>query len=159
MFHRHVAALHVVEREIVIVVNCKNGHRRSEARKCRTSPLMGIHAADCVEITRVCVDVVAKEHEGVGADARGDDVEQSIANAQALEGGGIVMDTKSVAKRLVSDVEIRTWSMQEPNANVVTRCAVEDEFAKTVGCSAPARHSGASAAHRVTSASAAWEKS
>lgn len=106
MFSRHIAPLHVVEREIVVVVNCKNGHRRSKARKCRTRLLLGIHAADCVEVARVCVDVVAEEHHGVGAGVRCDAVEQSVAVAQALHGRrkGVERDVVIFAKQKRRDL-------------------------------------------------------
>lgn len=48
----------------------------------------------------------------------------------------------------------RAWSMHEPNASVVTRCAVQDELAKVVGCRAPASQSGAPKEHKMTAASA-----
>ena len=45
--------------------------------------------------------------------------------------------------------------MQEPNANAVTRCAVEDVLAKVFGRRAPAVASGTSAAQMMTKTNSA----
>jgi hypothetical protein len=84
VFGGHMRALDVIEREIVVVVNCDNWHFCSETSKCRPLALLLVHHADGVEVARVGVDVVAQQHEYVSVGAMGYVIEESVARMQAL---------------------------------------------------------------------------
>ena len=84
VFQGHVAPLHVVEREVVVVVNGKHWHGCSEASKCRAGVLLRVHAADCAQVAGVGVDVVAEQHEGISIGMQRDVIEKSVADVHAL---------------------------------------------------------------------------
>lgn len=91
----HAAALYVVEREVVVVVDCKYRHNCSKLRKCGTCLLLCVHPADGIQVASVAVDVVAEQHHGVGEFMVGNVLQQRVPDVQALrdrkkEGGGHV---------------------------------------------------------------------
>ena len=80
----HAAALNVVEREVVVVVDCKHGHNCSKLRKCGTCLLLCVHPADGIQVASVAVDVVAEQHQGVGEFMEGDVLQQRVPDVHAL---------------------------------------------------------------------------
>lgn len=80
----HAAALHVVEREVMVVVDCKYRHQCSKPRKCGTCLLLCVRPADSVQVESVGVDVVAEQHQGVGEFMVGDVLQQRVPHVQAL---------------------------------------------------------------------------